>query len=132
MTYNPPHKATDRNKLAALVRAFRRGDEVQPIVYNGESAITGSHRIAAARIARVDVPAVECAELDYRRAAYVADVETHGEDFNLFCSALAAVTEDAAVRAALEDQTDGDYIDADRVVEAMGMDVGELTELRGW
>lgn len=128
MTYNPPHKATDRNKLAALVRAFRRGDEVQPIVYNGESAITGSHRIAAARIARVDVPAVECTELDYRRAAYVAGVD-HSEDCNLFCSALAAVTEDAAVRAALEDQTDGDYIDAERVEDAMRMDV---TDLRGW
>lgn len=132
MTYTAPHKATDRSKIAGLVRALRRGESITPVVVLGDSGITGSHRIAAGEIAKIEIPTVECSELDYRRAAYAAGVETHDENFNLFCSALLAVTDDESLKAALADQHDDDYVDEDRIAEAMEMDVQQLTEERGW
>jgi hypothetical protein len=131
-TYTAPHKATDRSKIAGLVRALRRGELVTPVVINGYAAITGSHRLAAGKIAKCEIPTVECSDLDYRRAAYAANVETHDENFNLFCSALLAVTENDDLKAALLDQTDGDYVDASRIADAIEMDEQQLTEHRGW
>lgn len=62
---NPPHAVRDQEKFSALVAAFENGEDVAPVVVLklGEhddypQAITGSHRIAAAREAGVPVPMI--------------------------------------------------------------------------
>ena len=50
-TYTPLHTPTDKAKLASLIEAIRLNQPIQPIVINGEQAITGSHRVRAFEIA---------------------------------------------------------------------------------
>ena len=95
MTYTAPHIATDRSKLAGLIRAFRRGDSINPVVVCDGHAITGSHRVEAAERAKASLPVVEVSGLDYRRAAYIAGIETHDENFNGFCVELSCNRNDS-------------------------------------
>jgi hypothetical protein len=60
-----PHAVRDEAKLANLVEAFEAGEAVSPVVVlrlgdddSYPRAITGSHRIAAANKAGVDVPTI--------------------------------------------------------------------------
>lgn len=119
--YNPPHEARDEKKLAGLIEAIRLGETLPPIVVNGVTALTGSHRIEAYRQARLladdeptdawdnanlDLATVEVSDEQYmaaRDALGFADGEEIG-DCNAFCAALYDVCDDTAVRAALADQ----------------------------
>jgi len=82
-----PHRATDESKLAALVAAYSTGETVPPVIVapNGYEAITGSHRIAAAEIAGVYVPAIVLTEAEYTAACEylgiysLADATDHEE-----------------------------------------------------
>lgn len=42
-----PHAVTDRNKLAKMIKTLRRGEELPPILTDGEECYEGSHRLAA-------------------------------------------------------------------------------------
>ena len=103
-----PHRATDESKLAALVAAYSTGETVPPVIVapNGYEAITGSHRIAAAEIAGVDVPAIVLTEAEYTAASEylgidsLADATDHEEQ----CRAIYKTTDRAEVKAALQDQ----------------------------
>jgi hypothetical protein len=75
-TYNPPHSPTDAAKLATMVEQIVFGHDLPPIVVSGETALTGSHRIAAYMRAERDerverdlvIPAVEVSDIDVKRA----------------------------------------------------------------
>ena len=55
-SFAPPHGARDAARLEALVAALLSGVEITPIVVDGDTALTGSHRIAAQRAAWGDLP----------------------------------------------------------------------------
>ena len=61
----PPHDATDADKLTALVESMEgHGWIGAPLLVDGEQALTGSHRIAAAaRTNVVEIPRVEVRDL---------------------------------------------------------------------
>ncbi|MDE0661854.1 MAG: ParB N-terminal domain-containing protein [Gammaproteobacteria bacterium] len=61
----PPHGVTEPDKFRRLVDAFRRGESVTPIIVVGDTAVTGSHRLAAAREAGTDIAVVEVPLADY-------------------------------------------------------------------
>lgn len=121
MIYNAPHEARDNDKVNALVEAFRTGQEITPIVVQGETAFTGSHRIAAHLKARqlwndgaagwedASEPELQAVEIDdetWERACEMRDVEHLDElgDYNELCQALYDATEDDDIKSALEDQ----------------------------
>jgi hypothetical protein len=123
----PLHEACDMAKLAALVESFRSGRPVPAVAAQGDTALTGSHRVAAHEAAwrawsrggagwedaaEPTLDAVEVSEADYLAACRTLGVETHRdvEHYDLFAAALHAATEDEALRAALADQR-GDYED---------------------
>ena len=117
-TYNPPHSPTDQAKLSAMVEAIIAGAELPPIVYVGETALTGSHRIAAYMRAERDerierdlrIPAVEASDIDLKRALVACGVKWMDmAEHNVLCHALMSVTDSGDVRAALADQTHGDH-----------------------
>ncbi|MDE0661855.1 MAG: ParB N-terminal domain-containing protein [Gammaproteobacteria bacterium] len=60
----------DADKFRRLVDAFRRGESVTPIIVVGDTAVTGSHRLAAAREAGTDLAVVEVPRRDAERAGY--------------------------------------------------------------
>ena len=66
----PPHGVTEPDKFRRLVAAFRRGESVTPIIVVGDTAVTGSHRLAAAREAGTDLAVVEVPRRDAERAGY--------------------------------------------------------------
>lgn len=74
----PPHAAEDEAKLERLTNAMRRDGWVgAPIVIVERQdadplAVTGSHRIEAARAAGIDVPAVLLADLFAEQGASLA------------------------------------------------------------
>lgn len=119
-TYNPPHQITDAAKLEAMIETIRTGGELPPVVVNGYTALTGSHRCAAYAEARKrqlrgedgwddvligDQPAVDLSNADYQRACLTLGVQYHDKfDCNTFCAALYASAADDAVRDAVEDQ----------------------------
>lgn len=76
----PPHFPEDDDKLAQLTESMRRdgwiGAEVVVIDRDDADpwAITGSHRIAAAREAGVDVPTIRLADLFAEHGASLADL----------------------------------------------------------
>lgn len=86
----PPHEVTDDAKLEAIVNSMARdGWTGAPIVIVNRDdadplAITGSHRIAAAREVDADVPAVDLADLlaahGTTLAVLVADFTAAGLD----------------------------------------------------
>lgn len=56
----PWNDVTDADKVAGLVASMEAdGWTGAPIVLDGEQALTGSHRIAAARTADVEIPTVD-------------------------------------------------------------------------
>ena len=134
-TYSTLHEVTDWVKFAALVESFRLGRPVTPVVVQGVTALTGSHRIAAYEAAwrawsrgergweNAPEPilyVIEVSDEDYLAACHLLDVSSHDEimDFDLFTAALYTVTEDGDLKEALADQR-GDYenwtkIDFDR------------------
>jgi hypothetical protein len=121
--YNEPHAVRDETKLAALIEAYRTNQDISPIVVTGDTAITGSHRIAACRTAKQlweseaagwensnepVLRAVEISQDAWDKACKVHDVED-GDlwsigDYNDLCQAIYAATDDGEVKAALEDQ----------------------------
>lgn len=117
MSYNPPHTVDTTNKetrqlLAGLIRAYRRGDKITPLVINGDNALTGSHRIAAVDImldfdkySGMDhddfLGTVEASDEDYTAAD---NANYNCGDFNDLCRELYNVTNDDELKAALEDQ----------------------------
>lgn len=119
-TYNPPHKAHDDAKLASMMAMLRQGIDLPPIVVNGETALSGSHRIAAYQAAQkrresLDlawedvpdrIPAVELSDADCQAAADYLGVEylTDARDCNEVARAIHVTTTDPAVRAAIADQ----------------------------
>lgn len=125
----PPHEARDRSKIAALIESLRAGRLVPAVAVQGETALTGSHRVAAhERAWRAwsrgeegweDAPepaldTVEVSEDDYLAACRLLGVGHHDEvrfeNFDLFAAALHAATGDDDLKAALADQR-GDYED---------------------
>lgn len=126
-TYTPLHEVCDRAKFAALVESFRLGRPVPPVVVQGETALSGSHRVAAHAAAwrawdrreagwedslEPTLDTVEVSEEDYAAACGLLGIAWHRdvEHFDLFAAALHAATEDEALKAALADQR-GDYGD---------------------
>jgi len=107
-TIQAPHRATDESKLAALVAAYSTGETVPPVIVepNGYQAITGSHRIAAAEIAGVDVPAIVITEAEYTAACAYLGIDSLGDavDHEEQCRAIYKTTLRAEVRMALADQ----------------------------
>ncbi len=103
-----PHRATDDSKLAALVAAYSTGETVPPVIVepNGFVAITGSHRIAAAEIADVDVPMLILTDADYTAACDYLGIDSLGDavDHEEQCRAIYHTTDRAEVKAALQDQ----------------------------
>lgn len=56
----PWNDAHDADKVAALVASMRTdGWTGAPVVVDTEQAMTGSHRIAAARLAGIEIPTVD-------------------------------------------------------------------------
>lgn len=118
----PLHQAQDEAKLAALTASMEHAGWTGAAVITlpgtdygwGEGdpqAITGSHRIAAARAAQIEIPTVDLADLLYGHGAnfaeIVADFEASGYDH-----------EDAMFEVA---RRAGDYLPAD-VVDYFGID----------
>lgn len=59
-----PHDADDQDKVVALASSMREYGWIgAAVVVTGDQALTGSHRIAAADLADVDVPIIEIADL---------------------------------------------------------------------
>ncbi|WP_455387504.1 hypothetical protein [Petrachloros mirabilis] len=121
-TYNPPHKAQDETKLAEMIGALQRGENLPPIVVCGEQAFCGSHRIEAYNrayrlresldeaweLVPQEIPVVELSDEDYRSACEYLDVEYLDEahDYNEIATAIHETTTDDEVRAAMADQMD--------------------------
>lgn len=107
MRYTAPHEVSGEAKLAAIVSALEAGQTIPPIaVLTNGYAVSGSHRIAACEIAGVDCPAVVVSDEDATAAAEYMGLDSvlDCSDFNEICHAIYAVTEDADLRKALEDQ----------------------------
>jgi hypothetical protein len=121
--YQPPHEVTCEDKLASLIEAFRTNQDITPIAVQGDFAFTGSHRIEAHRQAyelwnteaagwdreKTQEPVLEAIEVDdetYLAACAREGVEHHEQigDYDAICSALYDATDDAELKAALEDQ----------------------------
>ena len=121
IAYLTPHDVQDRAKFDALVESFRLGHPIPAIVVCGETAVTGSHRVAAHLAAHklwdrgadgwedsveptLDAVEVGEDEVDAACRRIYADHYTDVRHHNEFCEALYNVTGDDAVKAALADQ----------------------------
>lgn len=108
MSYQPPHKANDTEKLAAMIAALEAGNDLPPIVVepNGIRALSGSHRIAAYKSVGRDVPALVLSDADYIAACEFLGVECLDEcsDGEAIAQAIVATTDDDDIKAALDDQ----------------------------
>lgn len=116
-TYDAPHQVTDQAKLAAMIETILAGGELPPVVVNGYTALTGSHRCEAYSRARriadtqAEQPAVEISNADYQRACLVLDVANHTEaELNCFCAAIHASATAGDVRDAVADQIHDDVL----------------------
>lgn len=124
-TFIPLHGIRDTTKFESLVESFRIGSPVPPVAVMGESALSGSHRIAAHQAAfrswsrgeegwegaaEPKLDTIEVGEEDYLSACRVLGIDHHGsvEHFDLFASALLRVTSDSRLKECLADQC-GDY-----------------------
>lgn len=96
MNYQPIHQVEDQDKLAALVASMTESGWVgAPIVVDGEQAITGSHRLAAAQIAEIEIETVELADLFAD-----AEIDLHETAYELNYDLVAIVNQlPASVRA---------------------------------
>lgn len=108
----PPHEVDDEQKVADLVRQMSaHGWQGAPLVVHGDTAVTGSHRITAAREVldatgrEVQIPRVE-----------IADVcDAYGIDWD-------AVMDEADMDVLTAAQMVADRLPAD-VVDYLGMDL---------
>lgn len=106
-TYEAPHEVRDRAKLAAMIEVLKTGGSLPPVVVCGETAYTGSHRLAAWAACDMDAEAVEIEDDDYVAAMKLLGLDPMYDDcrnLNELCEALYQVVTDEAVKAALEDQ----------------------------
>lgn len=115
-----PHGATDEAKLDQLTESMRRDGWIGApvvVVYRDDAdplAVTGSHRIAAAREVGIDVPTVRLADLlaKHNTSLSLADL--------ISCFEAAGLDRDDATREAAIRATD--YLPAS-VVEHYGLDL---------
>lgn len=106
-TYEAPHGVRDKAKLADMIETLENGGSLPPVVVCGETAYTGSHRLAAWAACDIDAEAVGIDDADYVAAMEMLGLDPMYDecrDFNEFCEALYQVVTDEAVKAALEDQ----------------------------
>ncbi len=122
-TYRTPHTPDNKVKLASMVAAIKSGETMPPLVVIGETAITGSHRIAAYDAANslveastdddwdsalpIEIPTVELCNDDYTQGMIAIGLDPSVDDpreFNDLCTAIYSLTDDCDVKAALADQ----------------------------
>ena len=65
MYYQPPHEVRERNKLAGMIRALRRGESLPPVLVCGDNALSGSHRLVAWEKMGVEADVVEMSDEEY-------------------------------------------------------------------
>jgi hypothetical protein len=118
--FTPPHEARDFEKLNGMIKTIIDGNDLPPVVVLGDTAFTGSHRIAAyitvddmAENGDVDIyiheiPHVEISDDDYCNAMIDMGYEPGDDicDYSDFCRSLYAVVGDDIIKAALNDQMD--------------------------
>ena len=110
--YNPIHEPYDKDKLDSMVAEILDGNDMPPILVDGDNALTGSHRIAAYAEAQslldngsegpwaeLEVPAVEV-DADELARAYEAGCD----EPNDVCDWLYHNTQDQNVKKAVADQ----------------------------
>jgi len=115
-----PHEVRDQEKLSSMIDTIVSGSHLPPVVVLGDTAFTGSHRIAAYLAVEKmidndeidiyvdEIPHVEIEDADYCSAMEDMDLEPGDDisDYNDFCAALYSITDDDGLKAALEDQMD--------------------------
>lgn len=81
---DPAHGVMERGKVAALTASMEQhGWQGAPVVVDGESAVTGSHRLMAANEVWIDVPRVQLAEVcDLFGVDWAAHREDCGGDWH--------------------------------------------------
>lgn len=103
-----PHPVTDNTKLAQIISALRSGYQVPPVVIHpdGVTALTGSHRIAAGRLAGYHLEAVivTSQELEDAIDELGGELEWESADGENRARALYLVTSREPLHAALDDQ----------------------------
>ena len=104
--YNPPHEVRDDNKLNSMIEALESGKELPPILVQGYTAFTGSHRIAAWDYCEIEAEVVELSYEDYIAAMQEMGLDEYDEIYHLdeFCAAVYKVTNDPDVKSAVKDQ----------------------------
>ena len=63
--YEPPHEVRDTAKLAAMIATLEAGGELPAILVTGETALCGSHRLAAWEACELPAQVVELDDDDY-------------------------------------------------------------------
>jgi hypothetical protein len=107
MTFNPPHEIRDEKKLQAMIDTLNNGGSLPPIVVIGESALTGSHRLAAWLECDMDPDYIEITNDEYYKTMESLDLDPiydNIDDYNQFCAALMEIVEDDAIKETLKDQ----------------------------
>jgi len=105
--YLPPHKVTDPEKLQNMIDTLKSVGKLPAVVVFGDQAFSGSHRIAAWDACDLPHDAVEISDEDYIAALDRMGLDWERDDvkdYTDFCDALAAVTHDLDVKAAIADQ----------------------------
>ena len=94
--YEAPHAVRDAKKVAGMVAAIKRGEELPAILVIGETALCGSHRLAAYAEACVEPVVCGLEDDDYIRAIRHMGLEPGDEigDYGDFWAALRAVGAD--------------------------------------
>lgn len=105
MNHQPPHEIRDREKLEKMIEHLRNGNELPPIVANGEIAFSGSHRLAAYSVCNMDPQVVEINDEEFVTAMGFLGLDQYDEyEYNDLCYALYKTTDRHDVRDALIDQ----------------------------
>ena len=63
--YNAPHEVRDHEKLASMVADLEAGHDLPPVLVCGDSAFTGSHRLAAWKAMEIEPEVVELEDSEY-------------------------------------------------------------------
>jgi hypothetical protein len=108
--YFPPHETMDQEKLQKMIKHLESGGELPPVVVAGEYAFTGSHRLRAWEACEEEPNTIEISNQDYRAAMDLLDLDWRYDEpneLNEFCAALYSVTDNDAMKKALEDQRGG-------------------------
>ena len=94
MYYQPPHEVRERNKLAGMIRALRRGESLPPVLVCGDRAYSGSHRLAAWEITGMEADVVEMSDEEYCEVMTALDLDPmydEAEDFEEFLNVAQAL-----------------------------------------